>query len=189
MDVRDFLQAIGDAPNQSAHGTATRWYQWCKAINARYPVVTPQHRAADRPLSVYAFFGALSAQLRAAEETLRVAANARRAYYRAVAGRDTLQSERDPFSRAFNQEKNDTGLPGDVVPRLLVTSPEGGGIVTNVPMCARGNTTLARLGDTRTNCTVGNGRLDEWDRYVRNMVEFPACGQFDAAATRVLPET
>ena len=23
--------------------------------------------------------------------------------------------------------------------------------------------TLARLGDTRTNCTVGNGRLDEWD--------------------------
>ena len=93
---------------------------------------------------------------------------------RAVAGRDTLQSERDPFSRAFNQEKNDTGLPGDVVPRLLVTSPDGGGLVTNVPMCARGNTTLARLGDTRTNCTVGNGRLDEWDIDGDNVLNFDA---------------
>ena len=62
----------------------------------------------------------------------------------------------------------------DVVPRLLVTSPEGGGIVTNVPMCARGNTTLARLGDTRTNCTVGNGRLDEWDIDGDNVLNFDA---------------
>jgi hypothetical protein len=93
---------------------------------------------------------------------------------RAIAGRDTLQSERDPFSRAFNQEKNDTGLPGDVVPRLLVTSPDGGGIVTNVPMCARGNTTLARIGDTRTNCTVANGRLDEWDIDGDNVLNYDA---------------
>ena len=35
---------------------------------------------------------------------------------RAIYGRDTLQSERDPFSRAFDQSKNDTGLPGDVIP-------------------------------------------------------------------------
>ncbi len=32
---------------------------------------------------------------------------------------------------------------------------------------------------------AAHGRLDEWERYVRNMVEFPACGRFDAAATRV----
>lgn len=82
---------------------------------------------------------------------------------RAVVGRDTLQSERDPFSRAFNQATNDNGLPGDVVPRLIVTTPGAGGLATNVPMCARGNLQVARLGDTRTNCTVGNGRLDEWD--------------------------
>ncbi len=82
---------------------------------------------------------------------------------RAIVGRDTLQSERDPFSRAFNQATNDNGLPGDVVPRLVVTSATGGGIATNVAMCARTNLQVARLGDTRTNCTVGNGRLDEWD--------------------------
>lgn len=81
----------------------------------------------------------------------------------AVVGRDTLQSERDPFSRAFNQATNDVGLVGDVVPRLIVSSPTGGGIRTNVPMCSRGNVQVARLGDTRTNCTVQNGRLDEWD--------------------------
>ncbi|MDQ8164275.1 MAG: cell surface protein SprA, partial [Gemmatimonadota bacterium] len=91
---------------------------------------------------------------------------------RAVVGRDTLQSERDPFSRAFNQEVNDKGLPGDVVPRLLVTAAGGGGLVTNVPMCARTNLSVARLGDTRTNCTVGNGRLDEWDVDGDNVLNF-----------------
>lgn len=91
---------------------------------------------------------------------------------RAIAGRDTLQSERDAFSRAFNQEKNDTGLPGDVVPRLLVTTPSSGGIATNAPMCSRGNAQLARLGDTRTNCTVQNGRLDEWDIDGDNVLNF-----------------
>lgn len=91
---------------------------------------------------------------------------------RAIVGRDTLQSERDPFSRAFNQETNDVGLRGDVVPRMLVVSPEAGGIATNVPMCARTNLQVARLGDTRTNCTVGNGRLDEWDIDGDNVLNF-----------------
>ena len=91
---------------------------------------------------------------------------------RAIAGRDTLQSERDSFSRAFNQEKNDVGLPGDVVPRILVTTLAGGGLVSNVSMCARGNLQPARLGDTRTNCTVQNGRLDEWDIDGDNVLNF-----------------
>lgn len=82
---------------------------------------------------------------------------------RAIAGRDTLQSERDPFSRAFNQAVNDVGLVGDIVPRAIVSRPDGSGIETGLKLCARGNTQVARLGDTRTNCTVGNGRLDEWD--------------------------
>ena len=30
-------------------------------------------------------------------------------------------------------------------------------------MCSRGNTQLRLIGDTKTNCTVNNGRLDEWD--------------------------
>jgi cell surface protein SprA len=82
---------------------------------------------------------------------------------RAIVGRDTLHSERDPFSRSFNQNVNDTGLPGDVIPRLLFTSPDSTRVLSNFAMCSRGNTVLAKLGDTRTNCTVQNGRLDEWD--------------------------
>lgn len=82
---------------------------------------------------------------------------------RVILGRDTLQTERDPFSRAFNQEKNDIGLPGDRIPRLLFTSPDSAGTLANFDMCSRGNTRLVPLGDTRNNCTVRNGRLDEWD--------------------------
>ena len=87
-------------------------------------------------------------------------------------GRDTLQSERDPFSRAFNQETNDTGLRGDLIPRLLFTAPESAGLARNVGMCARGNQQLARLGDTRPNCTIANGRLDEGDIDGDNVLNF-----------------
>jgi len=82
---------------------------------------------------------------------------------RAIYGRDTLQTERDPFSRAFDQSKDDTGLPGDVIPSLAFTSPDSSGAIKNFRICSKGNTTLHQIGDTRTNCTVNNGRLDEWD--------------------------
>ncbi|MFI5231497.1 MAG: cell surface protein SprA [Gemmatimonadales bacterium] len=82
---------------------------------------------------------------------------------RAVYGLDTLQSERDPFSRAFDQTKNDTGLPGDLISSLTFASPDSSGAIRNFRMCAQGNTQLHQIGDTRTNCTVGDGRLDEWD--------------------------
>ncbi len=82
---------------------------------------------------------------------------------RALYGRDSLQSERDPFTRAFNQEKNDTGLPGDVIPRLPFTGTGGSGVALNVPICSRRNSRPTRIGDTRNDCTVNNGRLDEWD--------------------------
>jgi cell surface protein SprA len=91
---------------------------------------------------------------------------------KAFYGRDTLQSERDAFSRAFNQEKNDIGLPGDVVPRLLYATPDSAGTLANFKTCSSGNTRLARLGDTRTNCTVNNGRLDEWDIDGDNVLNF-----------------
>ena len=37
-----------------------------------------------------------------------------------IQGLDQLDSERDPFSRAFNVATNDKGLPGDVVNALYV---------------------------------------------------------------------
>ena len=82
---------------------------------------------------------------------------------RVVLGRDTMQTERDPFSRAFNQEKNDIGLVGDRIPKLLFASPDSSGTLSNFAMCSRGNARLVGLGDTRNNCTVRNGHLDEWD--------------------------
>lgn len=91
---------------------------------------------------------------------------------RAIYGRDTLQSERDPFSRSFNQEKNDTGLPGDVIPKLLFASPDSSGTINNFKMCSRGNNRIVKLGDTQTNCTVNNGRLDEWDLDGDNVLNF-----------------
>ena len=91
---------------------------------------------------------------------------------RAVYGRDTLQSERDPFSRAFDQSKNDTGLPGDVIPNLSFTSPDSTVTIRNFRMCSKGNTQLRQIGDTKTNCTVNNGRLDEWDLDGDNVLNF-----------------
>ena len=82
---------------------------------------------------------------------------------RAIVGLDSLHSERDAFSRAFNQERDDKGLPGDVVPSLPFTSPDSSGVLHDFPMCQRGDIKLNRLGDAKTDCTVRNGRLDEND--------------------------
>ncbi|MBW7932637.1 MAG: cell surface protein SprA, partial [Gemmatimonadaceae bacterium] len=91
---------------------------------------------------------------------------------RAIVGLDSLHSERDAFSRAFNQERNDTGLPGDVVPLLPFTSPDSSGVLRDFPICQRGDVRLNRLGDAKTNCTVRNGRLDENDIDLDNTLNF-----------------
>jgi len=93
---------------------------------------------------------------------------------RTVVGLDSLHSERDAFSRAFNQERDDNGLPGDVVPSLPFTSPDSSGVLRNFPICRLGEARLNRLGDTRTNCTVRNGRLDEEDIDADNTLNFDA---------------
>ena len=73
---------------------------------------------------------------------------------RAIYGRDTLQSERDPFSRAFDQSKNDTGLPGDVIPNLVFNSPDSSGAIKNFRICSKGNTLSSGRSATRGhNCT------------------------------------
>lgn len=82
---------------------------------------------------------------------------------RKLQGYGRLDSERDAFSRAFNVDVNDTGLPGDIIDTLLVTS---GGVTradTGVRICSRGDIRRRALGDARVDCTVGNSRLDEED--------------------------
>ena len=78
-------------------------------------------------------------------------------------GYGRLDSERDPFSRAFNVDVNDTGLPGDVVDTITVMAGGQTRVETGVRICVRGDIRRRALGDARTNCTAGNSRLDEED--------------------------
>jgi hypothetical protein len=85
---------------------------------------------------------------------------------------DSLDTERDPFSHAFNADVNDTGLPGDVVDTLVVID---GTSVTRVPkarICRALPGALDVIGDPRTNCTVANNRLDEEDIDQDNAMNF-----------------
>jgi len=86
-----------------------------------------------------------------------------------IQGIDRLDSERDPFSRAFNAGVNDNGLAGDiagainVVTDTLVGLPSTREVVGNFATCRGGYSFIQLIGDSRTNCTVGNNRLDEED--------------------------
>lgn len=91
---------------------------------------------------------------------------------RKLAGFDTLNTERDPFSRAFNTDVNDVGLPGDVADTLVVIDGTSVTRVLKVPICRGAPGALDVLGDPRTNCTVGNNRLDEEDIDQDNAMNF-----------------
>ncbi|HUQ18855.1 MAG TPA: cell surface protein SprA, partial [Gemmatimonadaceae bacterium] len=84
-------------------------------------------------------------------------------------GFDRLDSERDPFSRAFNVGVNDNGLAGDVSNPITLIDETAGGqpsqvrSVPNFPTCRGGFSFVHVLGDSRVDCTVANNRLDEED--------------------------
>jgi cell surface protein SprA len=85
-----------------------------------------------------------------------------------VQGLDRLDSERDPFSRAFNVAINDNGLAGDVVDTLIVVYDTLGGpikidTVYSAKTCRGGYGVRQVLGDSKLNCTINNNRLDEED--------------------------
>ncbi|MEO9115314.1 MAG: cell surface protein SprA [Gemmatimonadaceae bacterium] len=87
---------------------------------------------------------------------------------RRLAGYDQLDSERDPFSRTFNANVNDVGLPGDRDSVVVIADTIAGQVpiprtVPRFAICRNQYGALYQLGDTRANCTVGNGRLDEED--------------------------
>jgi hypothetical protein len=86
-----------------------------------------------------------------------------------IEGLDTLNSERDPFSRAFNVSVNDNGLPGDVIHDLVIEMDTAQGqpptfsTIKVAATCHGGFGLPQVLGDAKTNCTVHNNRLDEED--------------------------
>ena len=89
---------------------------------------------------------------------------------RRIVGLDTLDSERDPISRAFNAARDDNGLPGDVAPRLTMRGSNA--VLTKVRLCSRSGRDVPLLGDATANCTVRNDRLDEEDLDGDNVLNF-----------------
>ncbi|MFL5477691.1 MAG: cell surface protein SprA, partial [Gemmatimonadaceae bacterium] len=98
-------------------------------------------------------------------------------------GLDRLDSERDPFSRAFNVATNDNGLAGDIVDTVIVVvdtipgSAPTSALYRFVQTCQGGYGQLQILGDTRTNCTVHNNRLDEEDIDIDNVLNLTTAEQ------------
>ncbi len=92
---------------------------------------------------------------------------------RHVEGWDVLDSERDPFSRAFNADVNDLGLAGDVAGQLQVVGGSSP-VATRVPLCALRTVRDRVIGDAQANCTARNGRLDEEDIDQDNALNFTA---------------
>ena len=98
-------------------------------------------------------------------------------------GFDRLDSERDAFSRAFNADVNDTGLPGDVADTLVVVDGSTIRKETNVRTCRGAPGALDIIGDPRTNCTIANAKLDEEDIDLDNALNL---GSADRERERVL---
>jgi hypothetical protein len=126
-------------------------------------VDTTSSRRARNPVLVFDFGDVSENAIRFAPESLRVSYGDSTWSGKRIEGLDRLDSERDPFSRAFSAEANDLGLPGDVATTLEIID-EGVPIRGhNVRTCRLGMGRLRSLGDAGANCTVGNNRLDEED--------------------------
>src|SRR6202171_5612189 len=102
---------------------------------------------------------------------------------RKIQGLDVLKSERDPFSRAFNVAINDNGLQGDVVDTLVVVYDTVPGAtprietVYSAKTCRGGYGVRQVLGDSKTNCTINNNRLDEEDIAADNVLNLPTAAR------------
>ena len=60
IDVKSFLASINDCNKASIHDSTTKWYEWCRNINNKYPVTQDHHFKSVSPISVYAFVKSLS---------------------------------------------------------------------------------------------------------------------------------
>ena len=105
---------------------------------------------------------------------------------RKLQGLDSLDTERDPISRAFNADVNDRGLPGDVVDTLVVDNGSGPSRAFKVPICTGITRELLRLGDSRANCTVRNNRLDEEDIDLDGVLNLPSTARDREQVTRFI---
>jgi cell surface protein SprA len=132
---------------------------------------------AKNPTVIFDFGDVSENSLTFAPETLTIRRNANGTVDSVFTGRklqglDSLDTERDPFSKSFNFEVNDTGLPGDVVDTLVVIDGANVRRETKVRLCRGAAGALNLLGDPRSNCTIGNAHLDEEDIDLDNTLNF-----------------
>ncbi len=121
-------------------------------------------RRARNPVLVFDFGDVSENSLVFAPESLTVGVGRDSTFAgRQLAGFDRLDSERDPFSRAFDASRDDRGLPGDRVERLTLIESGGTRVVSGIKTCSRLAGAVRPLGDSRGDCTADNGRLDEED--------------------------
>ena len=95
-----------------------------------------------------------------------------------LVGYDRFDSERDPFSRAFNALENDKGIGGDVADTIVVDdrtrSPTAVVTANKVPLCTQAVAVVQVLGDSRAVCSVRNNRLDEEDIDLDGRLNLPS---------------
>ena len=131
-------------------------------------------RRGRNPLLVFDFGDVSENAVAVAPDTLLVNGADSTWRGRHIEGFDRLDSERDPFSRAFNADVNDLGLAGDVVDSLTIVEGSTTFLRTRVPICALNTTRSRVLGDNQVNCTARNRRLDEEDIDLDNALNFPS---------------
>ncbi len=105
---------------------------------------------------------------------------------RTAAAFNRLDSERDPFSRAFDASRNDRGLPGDRVERLTLLQAGASRVLTSFATCSRLAGGVRPLGDSRGDCTTDNGRLDEEDLDFDGVLNFPAARRSEERIRRYI---
>jgi cell surface protein SprA len=95
-----------------------------------------------------------------------------------LVGYDSLDTERDRLSRAFNAIENDIGLAGDRVDSLVVIDNTGPTQVVrrelNQLLCQASVQIVQVLGDSRANCTARNNRLDDEDIDLDGQLNLPS---------------
>ncbi len=148
---------------------------------------TAAARRARSPVLVFDFGDVSENSLVYAPESLTVSGSRDSMFAgRQLAGFDRLDSERDPFSRAFDASRDDRGLPGDRVERLTLIASGMARVVSGIKTCSRLAGAVRPLGDSRGDCTADNGRLDEEDLDHDGVLNFTAARRADERIRRYI---
>ncbi len=148
---------------------------------------TAATRRARNPVLVLDFGDASENSLVFAPDTLTIA-SARDSSFtgRRVAGFDRVDTERDPFSRAFDASRNDRGLPGDRLEQVTLIEGGSARILSGLKTCSRLAGAVRPLGDSRGDCTADNGRLDEEDLDHDGVLNFASLRRGDERIRRYI---